>query len=370
VFEDITERKQINEDRERLLINAQNYAAELDATISSISIALIVYNTAGKAIRLNNIAKKMFPAELFFGMTIEERHKVLHWETKSGTVFHLEEMPITRALRGETTQDIVMAGLFPSHKLWVSASAAPIRTSDGRMLGAVATFIDITDNIRAEEQNRASLAEKEVLLKEIHHRVKNNMQIISSLISLQADSLADEQLTEVLGDVRDRVRTMALVHEKLYQTGDLARLNFAEYVSSLLKYLWSAHSAANRNLRLNMSLVPLILPVDMAVNCGLILNELTSNSIKHAFPEGREGEVSVALEHDPATGAVCLRVSDNGVGLPADFDLNQSNSLGQRLVQILAGQMRGTVQTGSGPGTEFQIRFNVKGSSSGVFPLF
>ena len=364
VFEDITERKQIDADRERLLINAQNNAAELDATISSISIGLIVYNTAGKAIRLNNVAEKLLPAELFFGMTVEERYQVLHWETKSGVAFPLEEMPITLALRGETTQNIVMAGLFPDHKLWISVSAAPIRTSDGRMLGAVATFIDITDNIRAEEKIMASLTEKEVLLKEIHHRVKNNMQVISSLISLQADSLADEQLTGVLGDVRDRVRTMALVHEKLYQTEDLARLNFAEYMSSLLNYLWSAHSATSRNLHLNMSLVPLILPVDISVNCGLILNELASNAIKHAFPGVSGGEVVVTLEHDSDTGAVCLRVRDNGVGLPADLDWRQSSSLGLRLVQMLTGQIRGTVQTGPGPGTEFQISFNIKGIPS------
>jgi two-component sensor histidine kinase len=154
---------------------------------------------------------------------------------------------------------------------------------------------------------------------------------------------------------------MALVHEKLYQTEDLARIDFAEYAPSLLNYLWSAHGASMRNIRLNMSLVPLILPVDMAVNCGLILNELASNAIKHAFPNCSSGEVTVTLEHDPATGAVCLRVRDNGVGLPAELDWRQSSSLGLRLVQMLAGQIRGTAQIGPGPGTEFQTRFNVKG---------
>jgi two-component sensor histidine kinase len=216
----------------------------------------------------------------------------------------------------------------------------------------------------SEEALRAMLSEKEVLLKEVHHRVKNNLQIISSLISLQADTLADGQLTEVFGDVRDRVRTMALVHEKLYQTEDLARLDFAEYAPDLLNYLWSAHNAASRNLCLDMSLMTLFLPVEMAVNCGLILNELVSNAIKHAFPGGSSGEVTVVLEYDPATGTACLSVRDSGIGLPADLDWRQSSSLGLRLVQMLAGQMRGTVQTGPGSDTEFQIRFNVKGISS------
>jgi two-component sensor histidine kinase len=224
--------------------------------------------------------------------------------------------------------------------------------------------IDLTERKLAEERLRASLAEKEVLLKEIHHRVKNNLQIISSLISLQTDTLSDEKLQGVLSDVRGRIMTMALVHEKLYQTEDLAQLNFADYAASLLNYLWRSYGLAADKVRLNMSFVPLILQVDMAVNCGLILNELVSNAIKHAFPGGGSGEVTVGLEYDPASGTVCLSVRDSGIGLPADLDWRQSSSLGLRLVQMLAGQMRGTVQIGSGSDTEFQIRFHVKGISS------
>ncbi|MGD9973744.1 MAG: sensor histidine kinase [Desulfatirhabdiaceae bacterium] len=210
----------------------------------------------------------------------------------------------------------------------------------------------------------ASLAEKEVLLKEVHHRVKNNLQIISSLISLQADCLVDAELQRALDDVRDRVKAMALVHEKLYQAEDLARLDFGEYAFSLLKNLWSSHSDENGNVRLKMFQAPLIIPVEMALPCGLILNELASNAIKHAFPGGSDGEVTVTIEHDTATGAVCLRVRDNGVGLPADLDWRNLKTLGLRLVQMLAKQMRATIQAESGPGTEFQINFNVKGITS------
>jgi PAS domain S-box-containing protein len=246
----------------------------------------------------------------------------------------------------------------------VLARGVPVRNEQGKIIKWAGINLDINRIKQAEEQIRASLAEKEVLLKEIHHRVKNNLQVISSLISLQADSMADEQMQGVLGDVRDRVRTMALVHEKLYQTEDLARLDFAEYALSLLNYIWDSHSASNGKMRLNMSLSPLILPVGTVVLCGLILNELASNTIKHAFPDGRGGDVTVTLEHNPATGAVSLRVRDNGVGLPADLDWRQTNSLGLRLVQMLAKQMRGTVETGPGPGTEFQINFNVTGIPS------
>jgi len=255
--------------------------------------------------------------------------------------------------------------------IWVRLNAAFVRDSNGQATRTVAICEDITERKQAQESLRESekmlramLSEKEVLIKEIHHRVKNNLQIISSMISLQSDFLTDKRLQWVLSDMCNRVRTIALVHERIYQTDDLARLNIAEYADSLMQSLWFAFGAAADKVRLNLSREPVLFPVGTAVLCGLILNELASNTIKHAFPDGRGGEVTVTLEHDPATGAVSLRVRDNGVGLPADLDWRQFNSLGLRLVQMLAKQMRGTVETGPGPGTEFQINFNVKGIPS------
>lgn len=239
----------------------------------------------------------------------------------------------------------------------VLARGVPVRNEQGEIISWAGINLDIRRIKQAEEQTKTSLAEKEVLIKEIHHRVKNNFQIISSLISLQADALGDDQLKSVLDDVCKRIRTMALVHEKLYQADDLARLDFAEYAASLLKHIWSTHGIGN--VRLKMSLAPLILPVEMAVHCGLILNELSNNIIKHAYPNGGNGEVTVTLEHDPATRAVCLCVRDNGVGLPEDLDFRKPKSLGLRLVQMLAGNLHGMVQTGSGPGAEFQINFKL-----------
>jgi two-component sensor histidine kinase len=204
-------------------------------------------------------------------------------------------------------------------------------------------------------QRTGELREKEVLLKEIHHRVKNNLQVISSLVSLQADGSQDETVRDGLLDVIYRVRSMALVHEKLYRSDDLARVDFAGYAESLLSYLWQAHGVAAANIRLNLELDPLQLPVDTAVPCGLILNELAGNALKHAFRQRDGGEVTVSLYAKERE--VRLGVRDDGVGMPPDLDWRQSTSLGLRLVQMLAGQLKAEVTVTRSSGTGFEITF-------------
>jgi two-component sensor histidine kinase/HAMP domain-containing protein len=210
----------------------------------------------------------------------------------------------------------------------------------------------------SEEQIKASLAEKEVMLKEIHHRVKNNLQVISSLVGLQADGSQDEAVRQVLRDVTYRVRSMALVHEKLYQSADLAHIDFAEYTRSLLSYLWRAHGAIAADVRQTFDLEPVSLSVDTAVTCGLILNELAVNALEHAFQGRADGEVTVSL-HSGADGRIRLSVSDNGVGLPAGFDWRQTRSLGLRLVQMLARQLDGDVAVSGEEGTAFTVTFSI-----------
>lgn len=208
----------------------------------------------------------------------------------------------------------------------------------------------------SEERLRASLSEKEVLLQEIHHRVKNNMQVISSLVALQAEDMQDDAMRAVLMDVTHRVRSMAMVHEKLYQSADLARVELADYVQSLLNYLWRAYGMAASSVRLSLNLAAVSLPVNAAVPCGLILNELVSNALKHAFGNRTDGEVAVSLCVG-TQGEVRLCVRDNGSGLPVGFDWRQSRSLGLRLVQMLAGQLHASVEVASVDGTDFTISF-------------
>ncbi len=224
-------------------------------------------------------------------------------------------------------------------------------------------FQDITERKRAEKAKseneariRASLVEKEVLLKEVHHRVKNNMQVISSLVDLQAGEVADPAVRAIFQDVVFRVRSMAMVHEKLYQSDDLARIDFADYARSLLSYLWRAIGPSETGIRLDQALAPVRLPINQAVPCGLILNELFANALKHAFDGRREGRVSVSLEEDEK-GRIHLTVADDGAGLPTDVDWRSASSLGLRLVQMLARQLHAEVAVDSGPGTRFTIAF-------------
>jgi two-component sensor histidine kinase/HAMP domain-containing protein len=209
----------------------------------------------------------------------------------------------------------------------------------------------------SKEQIKASLEEKEVLLKEIHHRVKNNMQVISSLVSLQAQELNDVHMKAVLQEVTHRVRSMALVHEILYQSADFARIEFDKYAQNLLNYLWHAHGGVSSGVRLSMDLEPVSLSVNEAVPCGLILNELVCNTLKHAFDGRKNGEMAVSLQNGLKEGQVRLCVRDNGTGFPVGFDWRQARTLGLRLVRMLAGQLHAEIEFSSRSGTEFIMIF-------------
>ena len=232
-------------------------------------------------------------------------------------------------------------------------------------------FQDITERKKmeielrtSEKQLKASLCEREVMLKEIHHRVKNNMQVISSLMDLQANECQDPSIRTIFRDVNCRVRAMAMVHEMLYQSTDFARVQFADYIQSLLGYLMHAHEPAEHGIELKLDLGPVLLPVNEAVPCGLIFNELFTNSLKHAFVNRDSGKVTVSLR-TRAPGIVSLSVSDNGIGLPPDMDIKKARSLGIRLVQMLAGQLHASLEVEKGEGTKFLIVFEVPESGAG-----
>ena len=229
----------------------------------------------------------------------------------------------------------------------------------------VAIFEVITERKQAEEALAKSLSEKTALLKEVHHRVKNNLQIVASLLRLQAGRSPHPEVLEVLENTRHRVHSMALLHETLYRSDNLARINFAAYVEELCRHLRRSAGAVMTRVTLENKVAPLGLPLDQSLPCGLIINELLSNALKHAFPGDRQGLVTVTLEPAPDKQLV-LRVTDNGVGPPPVKDLTATPTLGLRLISGLASQLGGklTVDQPDGIGTAFQVVFPAPGDAA------
>jgi PAS domain S-box-containing protein len=215
---------------------------------------------------------------------------------------------------------------------------------------------DITESKKAENEMKRSLREKEVLLQEIHHRVKNNMQIILSIFNLQKDYLEDEKVISVINEIQNRVLAMALVQEKLYQSTDLIRISFVDYVRSLVLNLFYSNSVEESNITSIIDIDEDIkLNIETSVPCGLIISELVSNSLKHAFLEGRKGELQLSLkEHDDRYE---LTISDDGVGFPEDMDFKNTESLGLQLVNSLTNQIDGEITLDRSHGTKFKIIF-------------
>ncbi|MDZ7290528.1 MAG: PAS domain S-box protein [candidate division KSB1 bacterium] len=219
---------------------------------------------------------------------------------------------------------------------------------------------DITARKQAEERIKASLKEKELLLKEIHHRVKNNLQIISSLLNLQAGYIEDGRACEMFKESRNRVKSMALIHEKLYQSKDFAKIDFAEYIRHLTAHLFRSYGVNSHAIALQVNIDKVLLDIETAIPCGLIINELVSNSLKYAFPSGTNGEIRIDL-HSDYDGKLVLLVSDNGIGFPKSLDFRNTESLGLQLVSTLTDQLNGSIELDRSAGTSFKILLNPHG---------
>jgi two-component sensor histidine kinase len=225
-------------------------------------------------------------------------------------------------------------------------------------LGAEKALLEKTQSavLRSEQVVRASLREKEVLLKEIHHRVKNNLQVISSLLNLQARYLADPAARAIFSQSQNRVQSIALVHERLYESADLSHVDFGKYLTVLLDNVFETYAATSRGISKIIEVEAANLSVDLAIPCGLIVNELVTNALKHAFPGGRAGTVRVSLHESPG-GVLDLAVGDDGVGIPPDIDPRNTLSLGLDLVVTFAEQLSAELNIVREGGTCFQFRF-------------
>ena len=242
----------------------------------------------------------------------------------------------------------------------------PFNDANGsQLLGGVS--VDITERMRIEKALAAAVAAQEVLFKEVHHRVKNNLQIISSLLNMQAELVPEPSLKAVLQESRRRVECMAMIHERLYSDKDIEHLDFRQYVDALARELFSAYGIPSHLVRLRLDLDPVSLELNQAIPCGLILNELLANCLKYAFPNERAGEILVTLRCD-SDDRVTLSVADNGIGLAPDIDWRKSSTLGLRIVNILARQLGGTVQHEARGGADFSLTFQKTANQSPAHP--
>lgn len=236
------------------------------------------------------------------------------------------------------------------------------RTSDGLPQQILGVAVDITaakqleELRRAEELLQASLTEKDVLLKEIHHRVKNNLQIVYSLLRLQQRRIQDKRAANILLESQNRIKSIALIHEKLYRSETLAHINLRQYIPTLAASLFSSYNIHTNIIMLKTTIDDVALDIDTVIPCGLIINELVSNALKYAFPDDRPGEIAITL-YASSDRAVNLVVHDNGIGMPAELELAHTDSLGLKLVRDLVQQLEGTLTLNRHAGTEFRITF-------------
>ncbi len=240
-------------------------------------------------------------------------------------------------------------------KRLTSITASPL-FKDGKFIGSFELFFDITDIRKAEEELRASLREKEVMLQEIYHRVKNNMQIISSMLNLQSAHVTDETSLNLFRNCQNRVRSMSLVHEKLYRSKDLSRIKFDDYINSLMRNLFISYGVSEKRIRYSVEAKGIFLKINTAIPCGLIINELISNSLKYAFPDDKKGQIIIKLSKDKKD-KFTLFIKNDGIDFPENIDLENASSFGLQLVNILKQQLHAEIEIDRKGGTTFKFLF-------------
>ena len=255
---------------------------------------------------------------------------------------------------------------YDGSDVWVQHSSRSTRGPNGKILYYDGAIVDISASKRAESQIREAMQEKEILLKEIHHRVKNNLQIISSLLNLQSEYLRDSYDRELFKQSQNRVKAMAFLHERLYQSAEFARVDFEEYLRSMMPSLFQSYKTSMADIECIIQVERIHLDIDTAIPCGLIVGELVANSLKHAFPNGRNGCIVIKLRHLDQR-SLQLSVSDDGIGMDENSPLTQYGApMGWELIHTLTEQLNGSIEIRKQPGTHVNIVFKEKVQKEGT----
>jgi PAS domain S-box-containing protein len=345
VIIDISERKRM----EKALQESTNY---LENLLNYANAPIIVWNPFFRIIRFNRAFERLTghaadqvhgkPLDMLFPAASKNESLKLIRDTLKGRHWEIVEIPILQKSGAIRTV------------LWNSAN---IHDKDGAVIATIAQGQDITERKQTEEQVAASLHEKEMLLRELYHRTKNNMNVISSLVMLQGAAVKDPAVLRMFSDMQSRIRAMSLVHEKLYQSSDLFNLDIREYITDLAGTILAGYKNSVARISLNLDIESVPFSIDTALPCGLVINELMSNSLKYAFSEDMTGEIGISLRVSPEN-EVTLHYYDNGIGFPDGFDPVNASSLGLKLVNnLVKRQLLGKLEFKAAPGVWAEIRF-------------
>jgi PAS domain S-box-containing protein len=344
----------------------QNQTHLLQTILDSMGDGLLVADTEGQFLIFNPSAERILRMASIDFSALNGTTDCNLYTSDRITPYPIEQLPLYKAIRGEAIDDaeIFIPNPETLEGVWLSITSRPIKDRTGKILGGVLTFRNTTERNLAEANIKASLKEKEVLLKEIHHRVKNNLYVVASLLELQADSVRDPQINKLFEDSQHRIYSMALIHEKLYRSENLAQINFGNYLEDLVANLFASYTLQEKQIQLTINAEPIFLNIETATPCGLIVNELVSNAIEHAFPDNREGSIRIDFYPDRSIDSykngesnLHLIISDNGIGFPANLDFQATNSMGFQVICTLIEQLEGTIELDRTKGTLFLLKF-------------
>ncbi len=315
-------------------------------------VAVGYFTPEGQVISINNLAANQMDGkpEDFTGSTL---HELFGQETGELYISRIKEA--CNSTSSQTYEDLVS---MPLGKMWFNFTFHAISDTNENIIGVQIIGHDITQRKQAEEKIKASLREKETLLQEIHHRVKNNMQVISSLLKLQSNNYEDESIKRPLLDSQNRVKAMAAVHENLYKSKNLSSISVLPFLKELTSSIIASYQLSKSNTTLEIDSDDISISIEQASPLGLIINELVSNSLKYAFPGERQGKIWIKINR-MNNEDIYLRYSDDGIGFPSSVDWRDSESLGLKLiVNLVENQLDGSIKMKSDRGTHFDIIFN------------